>query len=185
MKTWLGLALLAGLAACKQAGVPDGPAPLMLRNPTAQIGSQVDVVAADLAGDWYVRQGVTDTWPATVGGMTLGAEGAALTVLFSGGVCDPAGICFDTVEALAYAPVAPGRWQATEPGKVAQVGFPAEFWVYWMDFDDRTIAVGDPNSGFVAILDRAPNGGGDRIQAARDILEWYGYDLTRIQEVRR
>ncbi len=53
-------------------------------------------------------------------------------------------------------------------------------WVHWLDVNNRTAAMGDPNGTRVWIMDRtgAP---GDRLKAAREILEWYGYDLSRLQ----
>ena len=54
-----------------------------------------------------------------------------------------------------------------------------QLWVHWIDADNRTAAVGDPAGSQVWIMDRggAP---GERLGAARTILEWYGYDLARM-----
>jgi apolipoprotein D and lipocalin family protein len=51
-------------------------------------------------------------------------------------------------------------------------------WVHWMDADGRTAAIGDPRAGWFAILDRRGDPG-DRLAAAREILQWYGYDLAQ------
>lgn len=52
-------------------------------------------------------------------------------------------------------------------------------WVHWIDADDRTAAIGEPGGGRVWIMDR--NGTpGERRTAAREILLWYGYDLSRM-----
>lgn len=55
----------------------------------------------------------------------------------------------------------------------------APLWVHWIDADNRTAAMGDPGGSRVWIMDRtgAP---GERLRAAREILDWYGYDLNRI-----
>ncbi|WP_417741418.1 lipocalin [Salipiger sp.] len=54
-----------------------------------------------------------------------------------------------------------------------------ELWVHWLDADDRTAAIGDPGGARVWIMDRtgAPR---ERLDAAREILDWYGYDLGRL-----
>lgn len=53
-------------------------------------------------------------------------------------------------------------------------------WVHWMDGDNRTAAIGDPTGSHVWIMDRAGLHS-ERVTAARRILEWYGYDLDRLQ----
>ncbi|MDJ0820888.1 MAG: lipocalin family protein [Paracoccaceae bacterium] len=53
-------------------------------------------------------------------------------------------------------------------------------WVHWLDIGNRTAAVGDPAGSRVWIMDRtgAPR---ERLKAAREILDWYGYDLSRME----
>jgi apolipoprotein D and lipocalin family protein len=53
-------------------------------------------------------------------------------------------------------------------------------WVHWLDVGNRTAAIGDPWGGRVWIMDRTGTSSPDRIRAAREILHWYGYDLTRL-----
>lgn len=53
-------------------------------------------------------------------------------------------------------------------------------WVHWLDADNRTAAIGDPAGSRVWIMDRSGRPG-ERLQAARDILGWYGYDLSLIE----
>ncbi|MBP0482869.1 lipocalin [Sagittula salina] len=57
-------------------------------------------------------------------------------------------------------------------------------WVHWLDADNRTLAMGDPGGGWFAILDRTGRPG-ERLRAAREILEWYGYDLSRLAVTER
>lgn len=54
-------------------------------------------------------------------------------------------------------------------------------WVHWLDADNRTVAMGDPHGGWYAVLDRS-GAPGERLRAAREILEWYGYDLSQVKE---
>jgi len=175
-------AMLAGCAA--PVVLPPTPAPSMVRNPTANIGSQVDVKAADLAGDWVVRQAVAGVWPdrmAPDGIVTVRftATGDTLGLVRPVQACD--GVACDAADqTVLFQAGAAGRWD--HGGRPAH-GLPREIWVYWMDFDDRTVALGDPNGNFVAILDRSNTGGADRITAAREILDWYGYDLMKLIKV--
>jgi apolipoprotein D and lipocalin family protein len=65
----------------------------------------------------------------------------------------------------------------TGPGRFDLNG--RDVWVHWMDGDNRTAAMSAIDGSLVWIMDRAGQTG-DRTVAAQEILEWYGYDLTRI-----
>lgn len=54
-----------------------------------------------------------------------------------------------------------------------------EIWVHWLDINNRTAALGSPNGTRVWIMDRTGRPG-DRLTAAQKILDWYGYDLGRM-----
>jgi apolipoprotein D and lipocalin family protein len=58
--------------------------------------------------------------------------------------------------------------------------FGEEIWVHWMDADNRTAALGAPSGEMFWIMDRG-DASGDRLRAAREILEWYGYDLKQME----
>ena len=60
-----------------------------------------------------------------------------------------------------------------------------DLWVLWMDFDSRTAAIGTPSGAFGFIIDKSLTGGADRITAAREIMDWFGYDLARLADVAR
>ncbi|MEL6957613.1 MAG: hypothetical protein AAGL89_01520 [Pseudomonadota bacterium] len=168
-----------GLVACTEASVAP-PQVSLLRNPTAPFGSQVDVTASDLNGDWIVRQGLANGWPATVGVVSFVAEDMLLLIEVEGRFCEEGGPCVTTLDRTDYVTSLPGRFVSREAEVAVAKGLPPEFWVLWMDFDRRTVAIGDPAGRFVAILDRAATGGEDRITAAREILDWYGYDLDQV-----
>lgn len=55
-----------------------------------------------------------------------------------------------------------------------------EVWIHWLDAEDRTAALGDPAGARVWIMDRTGQPG-DRLRAAHKILDWYGYDLSRLE----
>lgn len=127
-------------------------APLPLRNPTAPVASQLDASVSRLSGDWLVVQGAGMA-PGTA--IRLGPTGARI-----GGASLPVS---DT-----------GKGRLTIGGDAV--------WVYWIDADNRTVAMGDPDGRRVWIMDRTGNPG-ERLRAAREILAWYGYDLARLEEI--
>lgn len=140
------------LAGC--AVSPSGPLPGSLRNPSAPVASQVDVTTARLSGDWVVVQDV---------GLPVGTQ---------------VRIASDRMRTMtktqnrvaAFVAIGQGLYE-TEHGPL---------WVHWLDSGDRTAAIGDPTGNRVWIMDRTGASSPDRIQAAREILAWYGYDLTRL-----
>jgi apolipoprotein D and lipocalin family protein len=76
--------------------------------------------------------------------------------------------------------VGPGRLKV----RFASVPFvAADYWVLWTDEDYRTAVVGAPNGRSGWILNRGPDIRQDRLNTARDILAFNGYDLTRLVEV--
>lgn len=163
--------LTLGLAACgSEPPAPPAPDVSLLRNPTAPLASQADVTAADLSGTWVVRQRVEGAWPRTGETVRFATRGSTLLVREGAVTCSGADRCD-----LPYVAGAAGRFTLAVP--IDGLSVPSEIWVHWMDFDDRTVALGSPDADFVVILDRSATGGADRITAARDILDWYGYDL--------
>lgn len=120
-----------------------------LRNPTAPIASQVDATLARLSGDWRVSQGA---------GI---APGTKMRIRQNGVWIGP--------DRLTISQQGQGRFTVGDQ----------EIWVYWLDGDNRTAALGDPQGRRVWIMDRAGQSR-DRLRAARDILKWYGYDLNRL-----
>lgn len=56
----------------------------------------------------------------------------------------------------------------------------APYWVLWVDEDYQTAVVGTPNGRAGWILNRTPDLRADRLQAARDILEFNGYDTEQL-----
>ena len=58
-----------------------------------------------------------------------------------------------------------------------------QFWVLWVDEGFRTAVLGNPDGTFGWIVDRSTTGGADRIKAAREILDFNGYDTGRLRVV--
>ena len=76
--------------------------------------------------------------------------------------------------------VGPGRLEVSFPS----VPFGAsDYWVLWVDEGYRTAVVGTPNGRSGWILNRAPQIPADRLMAAREVLDFNGYDLSRLMEV--
>ena len=81
-------------------------------------------------------------------------------------------------------PVA-GLLRAAGPGRFAFDGagagaIPGPWWVLWADVDDRTLVIGTPSGAFGFVLDRSGSLPPDRARAARDLLDFNGYDLARL-----
>lgn len=155
MRRLIGVALsLTVLAGCL---APGPETTLAVRNPTVPISSQVDATAERLKGDWVVRASWSDT--ARVGEvlhLRLGQGGA----LWLGDI--------------ALTPRGHGRFGGAG-------GIP-QWWVLFLDADNRTAAIGTPGGEFGWIMDRRATGGADRIAAAKQIMQWSGYHIARVKE---
>lgn len=81
-----------------------------------------------------------------------------------------------------------GTAEIVGPGRL-RVRFPsvpfgaADYWVLWTDEDYRTAVVGAPNGRAGWILNRTSDIRPDRLRAARDVLEFNGYDIRQLTEV--
>lgn len=156
-----------------------GAAPL--RDFSAPIASQVDVTPDRLAGDWVVVAGFADApaGPVPGQGLTIDPRGSGLRVAMSGGTCTE-DACFDETTLVDLTMAGPGRWLAASGGGWLPSG---PLWVLWMDADNRTAVIGRPDGAAAWIMDRGISQNSDRVAAGRDIMEWFGYDLSRLEEV--
>lgn len=71
----------------------------------------------------------------------------------------------------------PGRLRLRLDG----VPVEADYWVLWVDEGYRTAVVGSPSGGSGFILNRDPSIPQDRLEAARRVLAFNGYDLNDLQ----
>lgn len=88
-------------------------------------------------------------------------------------------LCLNGREVTASGPLAitgPGR---VTPAKAAQP-LDREWWLLWADADLRTLVIGTPDGSFGFILNRGGPLPPDRLTAAREILDWNGYDTARL-----
>ena len=76
--------------------------------------------------------------------------------------------------------VGPGRLKV----RFASVPFVAsDYWVLWVDQDYTVAVVGAPDGRSGWILSRTPQISADKLAAAREILDFNGYDLSRLKEL--
>ena len=73
--------------------------------------------------------------------------------------------------------VGPGRLKVRLEG----VPFAADYWVLWVDQDYDTAVVGTPSGRAGWILNRKPDIRPDRLEAAREVLRFNGYDVDQLQ----
>lgn len=152
------LALLMLLAAC---GREPPAAPAVFRNTATPIWSNAVFDAGQLSGDW--RQVAS-----------FGAACAPGSARFQGGQMQ-ATLCLNG-ERRSFS----GPFAVTGPGRILPAGASEEWWILWVDVGTRTMAIGTRSGSLGFVLDREGATPPDRMQAAREILDWNGFDLTRM-----
>ena len=165
------LALLLLLAACS---APEPPPAAGFRDGAGPIYSNAVYDPGRITGDWVqVAAFASGEGPGCAPGrVQVGGSAGALT--------GAGALCLDG-ERLAFsgalAPAGPGRVRpASAEGVLAQ-----DWWLLWVDADYRTLVVGTPSGAFGFILDRSGSLPADRMTAAREVLDWNGYDLSRLK----
>lgn len=76
-----------------------------------------------------------------------------------------------------------GAVAVTGPGRFAisgRAGMAQDWWVLWVDEGYRTLAIGTPSGEFGFILNRGKALPSDRNAAAREVLDFNGYDVGRL-----
>ncbi|SFI51545.1 apolipoprotein D and lipocalin family protein [Celeribacter neptunius] len=140
-----------------------------LRDPEVPMSSIAALDAAQFAGRWYeVAAFVPEGASCVIGAMTVALQK-------SGDLMITEGPCADG---------APRRGLARRigPGRYAFAG--DEFWVLWVDATYHTAVIGSP-SGQAHVLSRDLSLPPDRRQAVEGILDWNGYDISRLRPARR
>jgi apolipoprotein D and lipocalin family protein len=156
------LGLLA-LAACV------GPAtgPVGFRDPEAPIWSAAAFAPSRVAGDWQeVARFAADEDGCRSGGLRF--EPVASGLRITGSLClQGKATRIETEAGIAG------------PGRLSPRG-QEDWWVLWVDEGYRTLAIGTPSGRFGFVLDRGP-GAADRIAAAREVLDFNGYDTRYLR----
>ena len=158
-----GLLLLAACGA--KAPAPTGS----IRDPKVMITSAALFDPARFGGDWQVAMSATPR-----------CGGAQQSWRWDGrGAYALSGVdCTGAVPAVLQ-----GRAVLTGPGgrMAPDKGYGREpIWVLWVDQDYRVAALGTPSGAWAVVLVRPGKGRGDLLAAAREVLDFNGYDLSRI-----
>ena len=176
---WLALALL--VAACARA--PDEPVGGLFevyRDRSVPIASAALFAPDRYLGRWYEVARYPVPFEAGCTGVT-----ADYADLSDGGISvlntcrGPDGAVKSTIAGRADV-VGPGRLKVRFP---AVPFIAADYWVLWVDEGYRTAVVGAPDGRSGWILNREPTIPPDRLAAAREVLDFNGYDLSRLMAV--
>lgn len=171
------MGVLLALAAC----TAEPPEPVSLgpsyRDPNALIGVTSRYDDAKFAGLWFVRAGFDPALGPTGFNLLDGPQGRVMRL--GAFVCDNTGACGDFSEDLPVTAFGKGQFRVTLPD-----GRPRDFWVLWVDESFRTAVLGNKTGEFGWIIDRSKKGGADRIKAAREILDFNGYDVSKLRVIK-
>lgn len=156
----IGLLLLAACAAA-----PKTVAAGRYRVASAPIYSNAVMDQGGLVGRWtqVAGFGATDCKP---GAVEISQAAGGLRVAYQ--------LCQAGAEAHGSGPM-----RSDVVGRFAVPGQPGPWWVLWADADYRTLVIGSPNGRLGFILNRGPFPV-DRLTAAKEILDWNGYDLRQL-----
>ncbi|MDZ4310631.1 MAG: lipocalin family protein [Cypionkella sp.] len=157
------LIVLLLLAACAPA--PKTVAVGRYRAPDAPIYSNAVMDQNRLVGQW--------TQVAAFGGAACKPGGAEISK-GAGGLQIRYRLCESGVQMAGAGPMS-----SEVVGRFDVPGQPGPWWILWADGDYRTLVVGSPNGRLGFILNRGPFPA-DRLKAAKDVLEWNGYDLRQL-----
>lgn len=161
--------LLLAMAAC----APKPPAPQgLFRKAGTQVYSIAAFDPARLPGRWDEMAAFASPGLGCPPGRIDIARGAAGLQL-SGRLCR-----------AGASVVQSGTLRSTGPGRLALTGEAEPWWIIWVDTDYRTLVIGTPSGRFGYIMNRGGALPPDRMKAARDILDWNGYDLSQLRVLR-
>jgi len=165
------LSLVAvALAVTMLAGCGEKPAPdTAYRAQGAQISSNALFDPARFADVWHVVGAYgaeTSCGPLSETWVLTGPQSYRVT----GTRCGPNG-------ARAFAAPA----QVTGPGRITRDG--EVLWVMWVDADYRIAVIGTPDGRFGRILSRTPKPRPDLLTAAKEVLDFNGYNPSGLRMV--
>lgn len=170
----LSLALCAAALVLSACGGPPAAAG-RFRNPALPIWSNAVTDPAALRGRW------TQVATFSTAGAAACGPGYADFQPDRTRVQARVKLCLNGGTASYRGPLAlagPGRLQ---PVNRADAPLDRPWWVLWVDVDIRTLVLGTPDGSFAVVLNREARLPPDRLQAARDVLGWNGYDLNYLR----
>lgn len=158
------------LAACAPRGVVDGS---IYRTAAAPIYSNAVFDFGRLDGHWDQVASFAEVAQknCNAGGAEFAGTPAERRVTYR--------LCLsgrDVSGAGAVVATGPGRFKVKGTDGLAQ-----DWWVLWVDESYRTMAIGNPSGTFGFILNRGKVLPADRLNAARDVFDFNGYDTARLQ----
>ena len=171
----IGLLLLAG---CSR-DVPEALT-AVYRDAAAPIASKALFDVDAFAGEWQVVARYPVPFEADCAAITAiyvpqaGQAGSADHICWSGDADDP------VILSGAFQVTGPGRMRVTYSGLP-----PLDVWVLWTDDGYRTAVLGTPDGRAGWILNREAVIPADRLTAAREVLDFNGFDLNRLVMVPR
>jgi apolipoprotein D and lipocalin family protein len=173
----VGLLVVLALMGCALmgcAGPVRAPAPLIaegFRATAAPLYSTAGLPAARLLGDWRQVAGF--------GAAQRCAPAPSLQVQANaaGQINASYDLCLGAQRVQGAGALA----SAGAQGRYAIAGLPAPIWVLWIDESNRSMVLGTPSGSFGAVLSKGAIWP-DHLRAAREILAWNGYDLTRFYQ---
>lgn len=165
-----GVALMFAAMACTPTAVPRTT--VSFRDATKPIYSNAQLDPARLVGRWaQVADFGRKSDACKPGGVEIAPAGTGLKLTYR--------LCQSGVNTRGA-----GAMQPAGPGRFAVQNQPGPWWVLWADVDYRTLVIGTPSGQIGFILNRDGALPADRMAAAREILDWNGYDLTQLQALR-
>lgn len=169
------LPVLLAVASCGAVAVVVGPS---YRDDSVTIASSASFDATRYVGRWYEVARYPNPFQADCAGAI-----ADYALSDSPGVLTVRNTCLDA----SGQPTDAITGTATDEGlgrlSVRLQGVPvaAPYWVLWVDEGYRTAVIGAPNGRVGWILNREPDIPADRLAAAREVLDFNGYDLGQLQ----
>lgn len=153
------------------------------RDPEVTIASKADFDARRYAGLWYEIARFPVPFEAGCEGVT------AEYGLRPDGVLTVKNTCRDGAVDGPLREIE-GTARVTGPGRLSvrfsSVPFvAAPYWVLWVDADYTVAVVGVPSGRAGWILSRTPTVSEDRLKAAMEVLDFNGYDVTKLRPVRQ
>ena len=154
------------LAACAPQSAGNGG---VYRDATAPIYSNAVFDMALLDGAWN-QVAAFSTSACRPGGAEFTGAAGVISVSFQ--------LCLSGREVAGA-----GRISATGPGRFRVMGTDGigqDWWVLWVDEGYRTMVIGNPSGKFGFILNRGRALPADRLKAAREVLDFNGYDTEKL-----
>lgn len=167
-RVW-GIGLVLVLAGC--ITVPTEPGH---RDGRQQISSAALFDASRFADVWYIVAAYGDEANCGPLGETWTPTGQG-RFRVTGTRCGPNGARAFLAETRL---IGPGRMHRSG------IGVNEEIWVLWVDSDYRAAVVGTPSGSFARVMSRTPVLRDDLMQVSRQVLEFNGYDPSRLVGLR-